>query len=383
MNAYTTIQICDDSNVRTIKLNRPEKRNALNPTMIEELTTALDHAADGPCGAIILTGAGKCFCAGLDLDELQKMESRTHEEHQEDAERFARLIRLLYDFPKPTIAAVNGSAIAGGTGLATVCDFTYASQDASFGYTEVKIGFVPAIVSSFLLRQVGEKQARDLLLSGRIFDAKEAHHLGLVTRIIVHPQILLREAFNLGLCLLKNSPESMRWTKGLLSEHVREALDSELANAALWNARAKENDDLPRRYPRLPRETASGMAFAAEENFAFPACVIWEIDWPGVPHSSPGPRHLLFRGREGESPTWRQGSEEKDRRVFLEDGGQPRQQRAVGRSWLDERSPGRRAKSARIRVARAPSRRKSWYERRRSGCFPATLPALPPRYRVP
>ena len=243
MNAYTTIQICDDSNVRTIKLNRPEKRNALNPVMIEELTTALEHAADGPCGAIILTGAGKCFCAGLDLDELQKMESRTHEEHQEDAERFARLIRLLYDFPKPTIAAVNGAAIAGGTGLATVCDFTYASQDASFGYTEVKIGFVPAIVSSFLLRQVGEKQARDLLLSGRIFDAKEAHHLGLVTRIIAHPQILLREAFNLGLCLLKNSPESMRWTKGLLSEHVREMLDSELANAALWNARAKENDD--------------------------------------------------------------------------------------------------------------------------------------------
>ena len=167
MNAYTTIQICDDSNVRTIKLNRPEKRNALNPMMIEELTTALEHAADGPCGAIILTGAGKCFCAGLDLDELQKMESRTHEEHQEDAERFARLIRLLYDFPKPTIAAVNGAAIAGGTGLATVCDFTYASQDATFGYTEVKIGFVPAIVSSFLLRQVGEKQARDLLLSGR------------------------------------------------------------------------------------------------------------------------------------------------------------------------------------------------------------------------
>jgi methylglutaconyl-CoA hydratase len=104
------------------------------------------------------------------------MESRTHEEHVEHAERFARLIRLLYDFPKPTIAAVNGSAIAGGTGLATVCDFTYASQDANFGYTEVKIGFVPAIVSSFLLRQVGEKQARDLLLSGRIFDAKEAHH---------------------------------------------------------------------------------------------------------------------------------------------------------------------------------------------------------------
>jgi methylglutaconyl-CoA hydratase len=243
MSNFTTIQICDDSNVRTIKMNRPERRNALSTTMIAELITALEHSADGPCGALILTGAGKCFCAGLDLEELQKMESKSIDEHLFDAEQFAKLIRLLYDFPKPTIAAVNGAAIAGGTGLATVCDFTYASPDASFGYTEVRIGFVPAIVSAFLLRQLGEKQARDLLLSGRIFDAKEAHALGLVTRIIVHPQILLREAFNQGLALLKNSPESMRWTKGLLSQHVRADLDRELADAALWNARAKQNDD--------------------------------------------------------------------------------------------------------------------------------------------
>jgi methylglutaconyl-CoA hydratase len=243
MSKYTTIQVCDDSNVRTLKLNRPEKRNALNSTLIAELIDALEQSADGPCGAVILTGAGKCFCAGVDLEELQRMESRSLEEHHADAQQFARLIRLLYDFPKPTIAAVNGSAIAGGTGLATVCDFTYASSDATFGYTEVRIGFVPAIVSSFLLRQVGEKQARDLLLSGRIFDAKEAHELGLVTKIIVHPQVLLREAFNLGLCLLKNSPESLRWTKGLLSEHAREQLDAELASSALWNARAKQNED--------------------------------------------------------------------------------------------------------------------------------------------
>jgi methylglutaconyl-CoA hydratase len=243
MSKYSTIQICDDSDVRTIKLNRPERRNALNTTLIEELNHALDASADGPCGVVLLTGAGKSFCAGLDLEELRQMGTKSFDEHHADAERFARLMRTLYDFPKPTIAAVNGAAIAGGTGLATVCDFTYASQDATFGYTEVKIGFVPAIVSSFLLRQVGEKQARDLLLTGRIFDAKEAHQLGLVTRIIVHPQILLREAFNQALCLLKNSPESMRWTKGLLSQHVREQLDREVAESALWNSRAKQNDD--------------------------------------------------------------------------------------------------------------------------------------------
>ncbi len=243
MSKYTSVQICDDDDVRTIKLNRPERRNALNSTMIAELIQALEESADGPCWALILTGAGRCFCAGLDLEELRQMETRTSEEHHADAQQFARLIRLLYDFPKPTIAAVNGSALAGGTGLATVCDFTYASSDATFGYTEVRIGFVPAIVSSFLLRQVGEKQARDLLLTGRIFDAKEAHQLGLVTRIIAHPQILLREAFNLGLSLLKNSPESMRWTKGLLSEHIRQDLDREIAESALWNARAKQNAD--------------------------------------------------------------------------------------------------------------------------------------------
>jgi methylglutaconyl-CoA hydratase len=243
MSKYTTIQICDDNDVRTIKLNRPDRRNALNSTLIDELTDALNESADGPCGAIILTGAGKCFCAGLDLEELRDMESRTIEDHQSESEKFAKAIRLLYDFPKPTIAAVNGSAIAGGTGLATVCDFTYAAQDATFGYTEVRIGFVPAIVSCFLQRQVGEKQARDLLLSGRIFDAREALELGLVTRIIVHPQVLLREAYNQGLALLKNSPEAMRWVKGILSHRVSDDLDKELDDAALWGSRARMNDD--------------------------------------------------------------------------------------------------------------------------------------------
>jgi methylglutaconyl-CoA hydratase len=267
MGTYTTIQICDDSNVRTIKLNRPDKRNALTSTMVEELTSALERSADAACGAIILTGNGKCFCAGLDLEELQSIESNTHEENLEDAESFAKLLRLLYDFPKPTIAAVNGAAVAGGTGLATVCDFTYAAQDATFGYPEVKIGFIPAIVSAFLLHQVGEKQARDLLLSGRIFDAKEALSLGLVTKIIVHPQILLREAFNLAQCLLKNSPESLRWTKGLLSEHVRDNLNEQIANASLWGARARQNDDFregiraflekrPPQWPSLQKKTS-------------------------------------------------------------------------------------------------------------------------------
>ena len=104
----------------------------------------------------------------------------------------AHMFRALYDFPKVTIAAVNGAAIAGGCGLATLCDFTLASTDAKFGYTEVRIGFVPAIVSTFLLRQVGEKQARDLLLTGRIIDAEEAYRLGLVNEVVPPENLLAR-----------------------------------------------------------------------------------------------------------------------------------------------------------------------------------------------
>ncbi len=128
-----------------------------------------------PAQVVILTGAGKAFCAGMDLEELKTLLGKSHEENVNDSARMAQMFRRLYEFPKPTIAAVNGAAIAGGTGLATMCDFTLAVPEAKFGYTEVRIGFVPAIVSSILVWQVGHKIARDLLLTGRIFDAAEAH----------------------------------------------------------------------------------------------------------------------------------------------------------------------------------------------------------------
>ena len=120
----------------------------------------------------------------MDLDNLRSITGRTAEENRADSATMARLFRTLYEFPKVTIAAVNGPAIAGGCGLATLCDFTLASTEAKFGYTEVRIGFVPAIVSTFLLRQVGEKQARDLLLTGRIIGAEEAFRLGLASEVV-------------------------------------------------------------------------------------------------------------------------------------------------------------------------------------------------------
>ena len=157
---------------------------------------------------MILTGAGKAFCSGMDLENLKALIGRSPEQSLEDSQGHGALFRTLYDFPKPTIAAVNGAAVAGGTGLATLCDFTLAVPEAKFGYTEVRIGFVPAIVSTFLLRQVGEKIARDLLLTGRLFDAAEAQRIGLVNEI-VPAENLMKRARELAAQLMENSPASL------------------------------------------------------------------------------------------------------------------------------------------------------------------------------
>jgi methylglutaconyl-CoA hydratase len=154
----------------------------------------------------------------------------------------ARLFRRIYEFPKPTIAAVNGAAIAGGTGIATMCDFTLAVPEAKFGYTEVRIGFVPAIVSSFLVTQVGHKIARDLLLTGRLFDAAEAHRYGLVNEV-VEPDELLPRARRLALQLMENSPSSVRAAKKLINGFIRQQLDEQIAAAVEDNARIRTTAD--------------------------------------------------------------------------------------------------------------------------------------------
>jgi len=249
--------------VKTITLNRPEKRNALSPELIDELAQALDDATDCDCGVVILTGSGSAFCAGLDMDHLATMTARTVEQHRRDSENMARVLRTLYEFPKPIIAAVNGPAIAGGMGLATLCDFTYAVPDARFGYTEVRVGFVPAIVASFLCRQVGEKRTRELLLSGRILKADEACRLGLVTRI-VQPEELMAEVQALAQTLLQNSPQAMRAVKELLVSHSSNQLDEEIEEAIAANAHQRSSEDfregvrafLAHRRPVWPSVTA-------------------------------------------------------------------------------------------------------------------------------
>ncbi len=239
---YATLEIKEADSIHTITLNRPERRNALNPQMIAELTHAFGEASACACGVVVLTGAGTAFCSGMDLENLKSLTHQRPEDQRADAEATMWMMRRLYELTKPTIAAVNGPAIAGGTGLATLCDFTLAAPQARFGYTEVRIGFIPAIVSVFLLEMVGEKKAKSLLLSGRILDAEEALTQGLVTELVAEGQLMLR-VHELAALLLKNSPESMSAVKKLLCSFAKERLDRDLARAMRWNEKIRNSPD--------------------------------------------------------------------------------------------------------------------------------------------
>jgi methylglutaconyl-CoA hydratase len=283
--SYNTLSLQYQADLATLTFNRPEKRNAISPEMIAELLAALDEIERSPVQVGILTGAGKAFCSGMDLEALKELSlqaaqlAQRHDvEMQEPAtagvmdvavrvlkgqaeepealglrseptelalessRTLARMFRRIYDFPKPLIAAVNGAAIAGGCGVATLCDFTLAATGAKFGYTEVRIGFVPAIVSVFLVRQIGEKRARDLLLTGRIIDAEEAFRLGLVSEI-VPPENLMGRARQLAGQLLENGPTSLAYTKHVLTALSQQDLDHALELAVEANARIRSTPD--------------------------------------------------------------------------------------------------------------------------------------------
>jgi methylglutaconyl-CoA hydratase len=239
----STILISEADGVRTIKLNRPDRRNALAPAMQTELTVALEEAAASPTTRVlVLTGAGSAFCGGLDLAVLKAMASQPAAELDADAHRLSKMFRTLYELPLPTIAAVNGHAIAGGTGLAICTDFTFAVPVANFGFTECKIGFVPALVSVYLSQQVSEKRMRDLLLTGRLFSATEAHAMGLIDDVVA-PEALTDRVQALADTLLANSPTSLRATKALLTKQKSLWLDNALHHAMEANAKARQTPD--------------------------------------------------------------------------------------------------------------------------------------------
>jgi methylglutaconyl-CoA hydratase len=240
---HGTVLLQTEGELAIITLNRPEKRNALSPELIEDLMAALASVEEGTARVAILTGAGPAFCAGMDLAALRKLADQTAAENLVDARRTLGLFRRVWSFPKPLIAAVNGAAVAGGCGLATLCDFTLAVEEAKFGYPEVRIGFMPALVSAFVQLQVGEKVARDLLLTGRIFGATEARELGLVNRV-VPAEKLLSAARELAAELMLNSPHSLLTTKRLLVRVDQDELDRRLELGVAESIAIRETAEL-------------------------------------------------------------------------------------------------------------------------------------------
>jgi methylglutaconyl-CoA hydratase len=237
-----------------ITLNRPDKRNALSRALIQELKEAFGRAKDdAKVRCVILTGAGPAFCAGMDLAELaETLQQPAETAIWDDARRLMGLYDLIYSLPKPTIAAVNGAAVAGGAGLVTVCDLAQAVPSAVFGYTEVRRGLVAAMVMPHLLRHVGERCARHLLLTGELIDAAEACRVGLINRV-VPPEQLLDKAMEWARSVADGGPNALALTKSLLQRFSRQALSVE------ETARASAA-------PRLSEECQQGLrAFFAKQ----------------------------------------------------------------------------------------------------------------------
>ena len=236
------VRVADEGVVRWLTLNRPEARNALSADLVDALQAALTDAATSGARCIALTGEGTVFSAGADLKALESMQSASYEENLADSSRLADLFRAIALHPLPIVAAVNGHAIAGGAGLALACDVAFVAPQAKIGFTEVRIGFVPAIILNFLLRTVGEKVLRDLCLTGRRIDGAEAARLGLVNEAVESDQLAARVAA-FGNEVKQASPEAIAATKRLLIDLRSRPLDEGLEIAAEANAHARATAD--------------------------------------------------------------------------------------------------------------------------------------------
>ncbi|MDQ3395738.1 MAG: enoyl-CoA hydratase/isomerase family protein [Bacteroidota bacterium] len=230
--------------IAIITLDRAEKRNALSYELVKELREALTTAEeDTEVKAIILKAEGNTFCAGADLAYLQKLQEFSYEENLDDSKNLMELFRKIYTMGKVVIAQVQGHAIAGGCGLAAVCDFSFVAPEAKFGYTEVRIGFVPAIVSIFLIRKIGEAKTRQMLLSGDLIDATAAKNWGLINYIVPSDELEEKVFDFVQKICISNSGESMAYTKKLIAEVPSLGLVGGLEYATEINAQARSGKD--------------------------------------------------------------------------------------------------------------------------------------------
>ena len=230
--------------IGTITLNRPEKRNALSTKMVDALQDAFQEMEiSSAVKVVVLQSKGDVFCAGADLKYLQDLQDKSFDENLTDSNKLRRLLKKIYKFPKPVIAKVQGHAIAGGCGLVTVCDFAFTVPEAMFGYTEVKIGFVPALVLVFLLRKVGEARANELLLTGKLVTAKKACDFGLINDVVSASE-LTDIVYNFARDLIRNNSESsMKMTKSMIKEVQEMPLDEALKFTSEINAQIRSSSD--------------------------------------------------------------------------------------------------------------------------------------------
>ena len=218
MAQFETIRLTIDDGVATVTLHRPQVRNAFNDVMLAELVAVFKSlAAQFPnVRVVVLTGSGSVFCAGADLNWMRKTASYSLEENLADARQLAECMYRLYTLPQPTIARVNGAAIGGGMGLVCACDLAIAQEDATFSLSEVKIGLVPACISPYVLKKVGEGRCREFFLTGERLSAQRAKEAGLINEVVSAEELdaRLQERVNL---LLANGPQALATCKSLLA----------------------------------------------------------------------------------------------------------------------------------------------------------------------
>ncbi|NLR60860.1 enoyl-CoA hydratase/isomerase family protein [Chitinophaga polysaccharea] len=245
--AFSFLQYTVSDRVATIALNRPEKRNALNGLLVAELRDAFRAAAaDAAVKVVVLKGNGEAFCAGADLEYLQQLQQNTYDENLTDSWELMQLFREIYELDKVVIAQVEGHAVAGGCGLVTLCDLSYAVPSALLGYTEVKIGFIPALVAVFLVRKIGEGRSRELLLTGKLVTAEKAAADGLITGVIPAAEIATHVAKVAASLCTEASANSLKVTKKLIGTVLDLPLQDGLLHAAELNAATRGHEDCKR-----------------------------------------------------------------------------------------------------------------------------------------
>ncbi|MBD3225132.1 MAG: hypothetical protein GF313_10415 [Caldithrix sp.] len=238
-----TLLIEQDKDSVTIRLNRPKKHNALNDQLVRDLKGALQDIESEPgIKSVVIRGNGKSFCSGADLAYLKSLSDYDYAKNLQDSRSLADLFLKIYSFPKPVIAFVHGAALAGGCGLTSVCDFILATNDARFGYPEVRIGFIAALVSTFLIRQIGERKARELLLTGKVVSAEQAFDLGLINQTH-NPEDAEMQLDALKNDLHQNSTEAMAVSKQkLLNQFIYQSIEQDLEGLSEINAKFRETE---------------------------------------------------------------------------------------------------------------------------------------------